>query len=98
MPHAPLGITKSREVPPVIPGPPNGPLAFRVSTSRHGVIGTKWAALAITGGAAGFTVIDTGMVCGLLVAPAAVMVIAPVRTPLVVSPIIRPVSTSRCDP
>src|SRR5690349_3977823 len=40
-PQVPAGITKSRLVPPDIAGPPNAPAARRVSTTRHGVIGTK---------------------------------------------------------
>src|SRR5271157_1317149 len=38
-PHALLGMMKSRQVPPLIGGPPKGPLGFRVSATRHGVIG-----------------------------------------------------------
>jgi hypothetical protein len=44
MPHALLGMTKSRDVPPVMAGPPKGPLAFRVSAIRQGVTGTKCVA------------------------------------------------------
>ena len=39
IPQEPFGMGKLREVPPAINGPPNGPLALRVSTTRHGVIG-----------------------------------------------------------
>ena len=40
-----FGITKLRAVSPAIDGPPNGPVAFRVSATRHGVMGMNncWA-------------------------------------------------------
>jgi hypothetical protein len=41
MPQALLGIAKSRAVCLGSPGPPKGPVALRVSATRHGVIGTK---------------------------------------------------------
>ncbi len=39
--HALLGTVNPREACPLKNGPPNGPFGFRVSTTRHGVIGTK---------------------------------------------------------
>jgi len=45
IPQALLGTIKSRVVPPVIAGPPNGPVAFRVSAMRQGVTGTKCVAV-----------------------------------------------------
>ena len=39
------GIVKLRVPPPAIDGPPSGPLAFRVSTKRHGATGTNRNAL-----------------------------------------------------
>src|ERR1700674_2564723 len=41
MPQALLGITKSRDAPPAMAGPPKGPLEFLVSAIRQGVTGTK---------------------------------------------------------
>src|SRR4029077_6951253 len=41
MPQALWGITKPRVVPPAMAGPPNGPLALRVSAIRHGDMGTN---------------------------------------------------------
>jgi hypothetical protein len=45
MAQALWGTAKDRAELPVMVGPPNGPLAFRVSTTRHGVTGTNcnWA-------------------------------------------------------
>src|SRR5258708_14851243 len=41
MPHALFGIVNPRVVCAPRNGPPNGPLALRVSATRHGVTGTK---------------------------------------------------------
>ena len=43
------GIMKLREVPLVIDGPANAPVAPRVSTNRHGVTGTKRRAPPVVG-------------------------------------------------
>src|SRR5262245_8205681 len=48
--HALLGRIKSLVVPAPIDGPPNGPLGFRLSSTRHGVIGTNRVAPVNTGG------------------------------------------------
>src|ERR1700722_14008043 len=39
MEQALFGISNSRVVPPANSGPPKGPAGFRVSATRHGVIG-----------------------------------------------------------
>jgi hypothetical protein len=44
MPQALLGMTKSRDVFPVMAGPPNGPLGVRVSAIRQGLTGTNCVA------------------------------------------------------
>jgi hypothetical protein len=49
MPQVLLGTGKLRELPPVIEGPPNVPVGFRVSAMRHGATGTNCKA---TGGGA----------------------------------------------
>src|SRR5207253_1242093 len=41
MPQALFGTANARELPPLKNGPPNGPFAFLVSATRHGVTGTK---------------------------------------------------------
>src|SRR5579864_8697041 len=81
MPQALLEMAKSREVCRGRPGPPKGPVALRVSAMRHGVIGTKRAAL--EGGicAEALMVSVTDTVCGVLVAPGAVTEIVPACGP-----------------
>src|ERR1017187_9003805 len=44
------GTAKSRKAPPPIAGPPNSPLAFRVSTTRQGVAGTNCSPVGGGGG------------------------------------------------
>ena len=41
MPHTLPAMSNSRKTPPARNGPPNGPGAFLVSTTRHGVTGTN---------------------------------------------------------
>src|SRR5690348_8625478 len=45
--HGPCGIAKSRDAPPLIAGPPNGPFVPRVSTTRQGVSGTNCSATGV---------------------------------------------------
>lgn len=45
--HGPEGIVKLRDVPVVISGPPKGPLALRVSTTRHGMTGKNCTGVGI---------------------------------------------------
>src|ERR1700694_848258 len=77
MPQALAGMAKSRAVCRGRPGPPNGPVALRVSAMRQGVTGTKRVAL--EGGicAEELTVSVTDSVCGLFVAPGATTDIVP---------------------
>ena len=51
-PQALDGMLKSRLELPAIAGPPNGPAGSRVSSTRHGVIGTKLSATPPAAGAA----------------------------------------------
>src|SRR5215472_11938107 len=81
MPHALMGIAKSREDPAAMAGPPKPPWGVRVSATRQGVTGTKWVAGEITGGAAALTVNSIGIAMGLLVAPGAVIVMTPAYPP-----------------
>src|SRR5579864_105321 len=81
MPQTLAGMAKSREVCLGSPGPPKGPVTLRVSAMRHGVIGTKRAAL--EGGicAEALIVSVTDTVCGVFVAPVAATEIAPLCGP-----------------
>src|SRR5579859_7439409 len=81
MPQALLGMAKSRAVCRRRPGPPNGPVALRVSATRQGVIGTKRAALAGGICAEAPMISVTVTVCGLLVALGAATEIVPLCGP-----------------
>jgi hypothetical protein len=73
MPQEPLGIAKLRDELPGTGGPPNAPLASRVSTTRHGVTGTNCSGVLTD-------VPDNPMLCGEP-APLSTIVTVAVLTP-----------------
>src|SRR5579871_785212 len=81
MPQELAAITKLRDELAARNGPPNGPAAFRVSTTRHGVMVLNAIGPLNTGGALAVTVRLTLMTCGVLPAPAEVMTMAALYGP-----------------